>query len=235
MGSDARARPQAARPRLKLSVTIQAHPDRAELAEELQARLGRGVTITYDPDPDGRPSPWRTYRECLDSTPASCTHRLIVQEDIDPCPHFLTAVRSACRARPHDVLIFYVGGNAPQHCSSMMRAAALGLQWAALQGGQFIPTVAVAWPVAHVCPVVCWVADQDQWPDSFVADDEIVNHACQALGIFPLASVPSLVEHRNELDSLMQTRHLDDPGRRAHCLIGEDCDARRIDWSLGPA
>jgi hypothetical protein len=80
---------------------------------------------------------------------------------------------------------------------------------------------------------VCWVAEQP-WPADFIADDEIIGRFCQAHDVFPLASVPSLVEHRTEVPSLMFARRLDDPGRRAACLIGPSCDARGIDWHLGP-
>jgi hypothetical protein len=220
--------------KLSVSVTIQTHPARAGLADELRSRLGGRVGITVDPDPEARPSPWRCYREALDSTPASASHRLIVQDDIDPCPHFLVAARAAVRAQPDDLLLFYVGGNASQHASSMYRAAALGHQWARLSHQQFVPVVAACWPARLVCPAVCWVSEQP-WPTEFIADDEIIGHFCRAHDVFPLATVPSLVEHRNELPSLMQTRHLDDPGRRAACLIGPGCDARKIDWTLGPA
>jgi hypothetical protein len=219
---------------VKLSVTIQSHPSRTELADELRARLGRGVTVTYDPEPEAPPCAWRSYREALDSTPDDVSHRLIVQDDIDPCPHFLTAVRSACRARPDDLLVFYVGGNATAHSSALFRASALGHSWAVLSHHQFVPVVAVAWPVGLVCPAVCWVAEQP-WSESLLADDEIIGRWVRDNGVFPLASCPSLVEHRSALPSLMHERFLDSPGRRASCLIGPDCDARSIDWSLGPA
>jgi hypothetical protein len=157
-----------------------------------------------------------------------------VQDDVEPCPYFLPAVRAACRARPDDLLVFYVGGNATMHTAALFRASALGHSWALLGHHQFVPLVAVAWPEALVCPAVCWVADQP-WADALLADDEVIGRWVREAGVFPLASCPSLVEHDSTAPSLMHERFLDSPGRRASCLIGPDCDARTIDWTLGPA
>src|SRR3990167_2873774 len=66
---------------VRLSIAIQTHPDRDHLACALLEQIGEGE-LACDPEPDGRPNPWRTYRHALEATPADATHAAIVQDDV---------------------------------------------------------------------------------------------------------------------------------------------------------
>jgi hypothetical protein len=221
---------------MNLSVAIQTHPLRAEMAAELAALIpGSELAVDPDPSPESPPSPWRTYRHALERTPAGATHRLIVQDDVAPCPHFLEAVEAAVAARPGRMLSFFVGGNPAEASRAVYQACDRGESWAELSNMNWCPVIALAWPAAFVAPFLAFVDAQD-WPDAFRSDDEIVGRWLRHSGKLALASVPSLVEHPDVVPSLigLRARGGEDPGRVAACLIPDDCDARTIDWTLGP-
>jgi hypothetical protein len=218
-----------------VSIAIQAHPDRAYLAEPLAAETG--AEIVYDPEPDAQwRSPWRTYRHALLTAPPEVTHRLILQDDALVCPNFAVAARAAIAARPDAVIAFYVGG-APYHQAEAVREACKRDDaWAVLENAHWLPAVAVSWPRPHIEEIVPWV-DSQGWPEKFRADDEILGRYLREHRLRALATVPSLVDHPDVEPSLVgtRTRGGDDPARVAACYIG-DCAgcALEIDWSRGP-
>jgi hypothetical protein len=218
-----------------LSVAIQAHPARADLAAGLAAKLAAACPVTvWDPDPGGDPSAWRTYRAALERTPVGVSHRLVVQEDAEPCPGFVAAVGRAVRARPDRLLCFFHGGQPRENVRRIFAAARRGEAWAVLDPARWVPTVALFWPAGLVTEALAYV-DAQSWPGRFRADDEIVGRFVRALDVRVLASVPSLVEHPDLVPSLLGRRAAGgrNPDRVACCWIGE-CDAASIDWETGP-
>lgn len=217
----------------RISVAVQHHPARAELVDELLEQLP-GATLATDPDPLGMRNPWRGYRNALETTPADATHRLIVQDDVRVCPGFLDAARAAVAAKPDRILSFFVAGNPYEHSQAVFAACARGSSWAELDNQRWCPAVCVCWPAAHVPAILAFV-DAQGWPDAFRADDEIIGRYCRHAGVLPLASVPSLVDHPDDVPSLLGNKAMygQDPGRVTACWIG-DCDPATIDWTLGP-
>lgn len=216
-----------------LSIAIQTHPERDEMARKLAALLP-GAELVVDPDPDAVRSPWRTYRHALERTPPG-HGRLVIQDDAQPCRHFAEVVRHAIAARPDRLLVFFVGGQPVEHARAVMRACQQDLSWAELDHMRWCPVICTYWPAAMIGPFLEYV-DQQRWPDHFRSDDEIVGRWLRATKQRPLASVPSLVEHPDEVPSLIGRRARGglDRARVAACFIHEDCDARTIDWTLGP-
>jgi hypothetical protein len=200
----------------------------------------------WDPDPAGARNPWRTYRLALErglDAPAGTTHRLIVQEDVLVCDHFLEAVEAAAAARPDRVLVFFVAGHPLPHVREFDRAVRLGRPWAELQNGTWLPVVATAWPMPMVEPMLAWIGDRfasRKFPPQFTADDELVGRYLRDVGARALASAPSLVEHPDTVTSVasggLRQRAGLDAGRCARLWIGDaGCDPRGIDWSIDPA
>lgn len=189
----------------------------------------------------GPRNPWRTYRLALErglDAPPGTTHRLIVQEDVIVCDHFLEAVAAAADAQPERVLVFFVSGIPFVQVRHLDRARDRGRSWAELENSTWCPVVATAWPVGMVAPMLEWVESKD-FPPAFTADDELTGRYLRHEGVTPLASVPSLVEHPDTVTSVAsggrRQRHGLDPGRCAHlwaCDLG--LDARSIDWTLPP-
>lgn len=218
-----------------IAPTVQAHPLRAEMAEEL-AELVPGCTVTLDPDPDGFPSPWRTYRLCLETTPVDADHRMILQEDVILCPWFWEAANLAVDAHPDRIIAFFVGGRPDDHGRQIRRARQQGRVWAELLFDRWCPTVALVWPVRHIIPFLEFVDAQD-WPRGMRADDEIVGHYLRNVRERMIASAPSLVEHPDMVRSILghnRARQGADHGRVAAWYIDESVDARELDWAQEP-
>lgn len=224
-----------------LSIAIQHAPARAELAAALVADLGDAIPVELatdpDPPPPGTPpesplwNPWRTYRHAVETTPAWATHRLILQDDVLVCAGFSLAAARAVSARPDRPITFYVGGNARLAAARVLHAASRGLPWTDVPNYSWCPAVALAWPVRLLEPLLAYV-DRQRWNGSFRADDEIIGRFLRSVGEVPLATVPSLVDHPDDVPSLIGTRARGgrDKGRIAACWIGDECDAALIDW-----
>lgn len=218
---------------ISLSVAIQHHPIRSELVQELLGDIP-GAELATDPEPNAMRNPWRSYRHALQTTPPGATHRMIVQDDVRVCDGFLPAVLAAVAAKPDRILSFFVAGNPYEHSQAVYAACDRGSSWAELDNQRWCPAVCLVWPAYHVPAVLAWVVAQN-WPDAFRADDEIVGRYCRYADVLPLASVPSLVDHPDDVPSLLgqKAQYGQDPGRTTACWIG-DCDPASIDWTLGP-
>ncbi len=168
---------------VRVSIAIQTHPKRSELADGLLAYLlaqGGDAELASDPEPLGIPSPWRTYRHALDTTPSWATHRLIVQDDTLPCDDFVPAARLALTARPDRLVSFFVAGEPSECAHAVLQAGASGQHWARLSTHRWVPCIALAWPVALIPLALAWI-DEQQYPETFRGDDEIVGRAATAL------------------------------------------------------
>lgn len=218
---------------VKLHLTIQAHPSRTEMAVSLADDIG--ASITWDPDPDGFPSAWRTYRHALESRPTGITNLGIIQDDATPCRGFTKAVSRAVRARPDRLIALFVSGQARDHAAELWAAGKRGDDWALLRSDRWFPAVATVWPVTLIEPFLAFV-DEQNWPVQFRADDEIIGRFLRHARIDALATVPSLVQHDDMVPSLLgkRARYGDDPGRMVSCGVPDDCDPALIDWKQGP-
>lgn len=209
---------------MRLSVAIMAHPSRSRYAEELRATLGRSVTVVYDPEPDSERNPWRCAREAWRRTPDACTHRLVLQEDVIPCPRLLTHVRRALTAKPDRVASFFLGTNATMTWRLMLVADARGAHWVQGFSAGWVPALALCIPQRLVQSLVDF---QDGTRP--VADDDVYGRWTREHGLPWYASIPSLVDHDDDAPSLMR-----DPysrgSRVAACPIGET-DPSGIDWT----
>lgn len=222
---------------VSVSFAVQAHPERYRLAAPLARKAG--ADVVYDPEPDSElRSPWRTYRHLLETTPSWATHRLQLQDDVEVCEGFHDAAIAAIESQPDRLICFYVGGNPTHHADAVREACARDDAWVDLKGSAWwCPAVCTAWPAGMIEPFLTWVTEQ-QWTPKFYADDEIIGRWLKNEGIVPLASVPSLVNHPDMVESLTgrRTAYGEDAGRVAACWVGDclDC-AAGIDWSRGPS
>ncbi len=217
-----------------LSLAIQHHPSRAALLPRLQEGLcGLDVEIVGDPDPEAQPSAWRTYRAALELTPPDVTHRLILQDDALVCQQFGPTLLAAIEAQPDAMLVLCVCGQPKLAAKRVLSSCWDGLSWAILDIHLWVPAIAVVWPVRMIEPALRYV-DAQRFPHGMTADDEIIGHIARALGETVLATVPSLVEHDDDVVSLTGRWKHGNPDRRAACFMDAECDPSTIDWSLGP-
>lgn len=216
----------------RISVAIQHHPSRAELLPPLWSALrGLDVEVVADPDPAGTPNPWRCYRECLARTPAWATHRLVIQDDAEPCVGFAEAARAAVLARPAAPIAFFVGGAPGDACMAIRQAAAAGRSWIDLSPWQWFPAVAAVWPSEIVARLLEWSADPQVEQTLTRADDAVLAKFLQVEKIWPLATVPSLVEHPDIVPSVIGRRAwAGKDTNRVACVPAGSKDVTMIRW-----
>lgn len=213
---------------MKLSIAVQTHELREPLARELAEMIGGDVELVLDPEPHGKPSPWRTYREALETTPAGATHRLVIQDDAYPCRSFRPAVEQVIAARPDRLIVLFVSGRLE---AAVMRACQAGQRWLELGGAHWCPVVAAVWPVELIPPLLEYV---DRQRREFTADDEIIGKFLRVTKRNAIATVPSLVEHPDDVESLKGnavSRTKKNVLRVAACFIADDLDPLSIDWA----
>lgn len=214
---------------VRLSIAIQHHPARADLIPALLEAMPSAEVVT-DPEPDHDRNPWRTYRECLERTPEWATHRLIVQDDARPCQQFEETVQRAVEAYPARPISLFHGGQPAESVPRLCRAYAAKRTWVEIHS-RWTPVVALVWPAEMIRPALEFV-DTQRWPPAFQADDEIAGRCFSALGVAPLATVPSLVQHDDIELSLVgqRARGGDDLARVAMTWLDDDDDPALLDF-----
>lgn len=208
---------------------MQHHPKRADLLDRLLPGLeGMRVEVVEDPDPNNRrPSPWRTYRECL-SREWEGTHLLIVQDDAIPALGFPDGAAAAIAAKPDAIVAFFLAAM-PARTVRLARAArAKREHWAQIHPYDFLPTVATAYPRGEVERFLRW-ADRAV-ARSQVGDDGIMGRYIRQHRVAAYVTVPSIVEHPDDVPSTLRhrsPRH----AKRTASVWDPDLDARTIVWT----
>lgn len=175
-----------------------------------------------DPRPADAPSPWRTYRLALESTPGWASHQLVVQDDAVVCPGFRAAAVKAIAAQPDSLVSFFCSPY-PQLCAiNVVEAAQRCEHWAVLFNGDWCPVVCLAWPRWMIRELLGW-APADTLGRS---DDTVVGRYLLEHGRNALCTVPNLVQHPDDVPSMMGSDGL---ARHSICWIG-DYDASLIQW-----
>jgi hypothetical protein len=198
------------------------HPSRLDLAHALRRKLANGrrdrtvIDLVVDPDPDADRNPWRTARLAWARTPPGYTHRLVLQEDVVPCPRLLYHVRRALRAKPDRIASFT--------WRSLLVADAQGAHWVQGFPNSWVPALALAIPT-HLVPSLVEYDDGSR-P---VADDDVYGRWTREHGLPWYATIPSLVDHDDDAPSLMRDPYARGE-RRAACPIGLT-DPGLIDWT----
>lgn len=190
-----------------LAVRIQHHPSREALVPRLLTALAPlgDVAVVPDPEPEmaGKDA-WRSHRACLDTMPRTASHLFVLQDDALPVETFHVKAMAAIERHPESVLLAFVPGFA-REMRHMRQAQAAGADTLRFFVGAYVPTVAICYPRAVVDDLLDWSerprSDRYRRPMRG-ADDGIVATYCRMRRIFPLALVPSIVEHDESLVSV---------------------------------
>lgn len=199
-----------------------AHPARAERAEKLAAELG--IPIVWDQ----RNDVIDTCLRALQAYDRTATHHLVVQDDAIVCRDLLAGVASACEvAGSRRPVVPYLGkhGSGVDEVGRMaQRANRNGLAWVEASGPRW--GVAVAHPVALLPEVI------ERYPGlSGNADDARVSAIYRQMRTLCWFTVPSLVDHDDDIPSLTKPGWTGHHRRVAVRFIGADRSALGIDWS----
>jgi len=221
------------RPLTRIVCRIQTHPARAALIPPLLERLHGfdDLAAIADPEPGASvANAWRSYRACLEAIPPGA-HGLIVQDDSIPCRNLAAALDRIVAAHPDRIICLFVGGAPKRSADNVTAAGGRGDPYAELHTGDWLPCVATVYPPAHVAGILEFV-DRRDWPHNNLGDDHRLGEYIRAAGITALATVPNLVQHPDEVRSLIGTHALAglNPARVSCCYIGNH-DPLQIDWS----
>lgn len=189
--------------------------------------------VVIDPNPTGPTSTWRTYAECLRTTPRNATHRLVLQDDVSLCTSFLYGVREAIKQRPDALLSFFLSHQPQASVIEHLHAAEAGETWSPLDTRTWIPTQALCWPVYLIGPLLRYA---ERYPPGipYEGDDNIIGRFCSTLGVRALQSCPSLVEHVHaETSTLPDGTSIVGPVRYAALCIGSYHPVDDVDWTTG--
>jgi hypothetical protein len=187
----------------RVSVGIQHHPARPQALARLQEQLP-DADVVSDPAPDGETSSYRSYRHALEQTPSWATHRAVIQDDAVVCVDFMAGLPRAIAAYPHRLICLCVTQHAGINAEAVRIASHRGKAWTDMSPlVPWIPAIALVWPA--------WMADDfAHWtpPPLPIAlpresDATIIASYCQHRDIVPLATVPSMVEHPDDMPSLL--------------------------------
>lgn len=215
-----------------IACRVQSHPSRREVRERLLPGLaGMPVEIIEtDFDP---PNPWYGYIECL-TAPPPYSHLLIIQDDTVVCTNLAPALEQIVQAEP-DVPICLFLPLLPMHTrKAAMKAGVEGECFVEVHRGDFLPVVAVLWPVVKSQEFLAWATAPDRLRHKnglpFVerSDDAMGGRWMKNTQQRILATIPCLVEHP---DDVISTIARSNSGRTALFWRGAEWDATKVSWT----
>jgi len=206
----------------KISVAIMAHPKRERFIESITSVLDAEAPIVWDEKNDR----WDTGRRSMLAYDKSATHHLVVQDDAIVCRDLVAGLTRAVEVVPDNPIGLYVGNvrpDQPQVYRRLHKALREDQSWLVMPGPWW--GVGVCVPTHLIDAMVAWgdantrIANYDRRMAAYFA----------RVGLKCFYTVPSLVEHRQDHQSLVPGRVT--VGRRAHWFIGATKSALDIDWS----
>lgn len=210
-----------------IHVRVQHHPARVELLKRLTPRL-RPYKPSVVVDPGGDvPSAWRCYRHCL-VEPWEGDRLLIVQDDAWPATGFAKALKQIVVSHPDSMIALFMAGAPWRTADLIKRAARGGRRYAAVHPRDFAATVALLWPRADAEAFVAWTDEHPPAADS--GDDNVVGAFIRATGRHVVVTVPSIVQHPDDVPSLIGRRHSHGRNKFRVACVFYDGDVSRLDW-----
>ncbi|GAA4715809.1 hypothetical protein [Phytohabitans rumicis] len=183
-------------PDVRIGVAIMHHPRRRDRIPDLvRACAPLAARVVTDPDPDGPPSPLRTAKRAWRAVEDGVTHHLVLQDDILLVRDFAAQLRRAVAQRPGHGISLYSHWDSPQNSYLVRRAAMAGSPFAPLSRHEWTPTQGFVLPAARARELADYLAGI---PDEVKDDDEMVVNYCREHDVPVVATVPHLVDHRED-------------------------------------
>ena len=150
-------------------------------------------------------NPWRGFQQCLQ--PADATHVAILQDDTVPCLGFRETVLRAIAEKPDSVISLFVGGLGNRTRRDFLAAVHTGNRWCPIYFRDIHHVVATVWPAAVAADFLAW-AETARIPGKppVRSDDMVVGYWARTTKHTVWATVPSLVQHPDDVPSLIRPR-----------------------------
>jgi len=200
---------------VKLSVSVQAHPDRAELVKALTSSLDGEAPVAWDEEgpPNGNADRgWRTARAAWQLHDPDADWHLVLQDDAVPCADLLAGLSEALAHVPADAVVSaYLG-----------RGGGNGYRWtpivtgAEIAGASWVRSSKLSWGVAIILPAKL-IGEMIEYCDRRhgVTDDMRIAGWAEKRRAEVWYPWPSLVDHR-PVPSLTKHRAKDRVAWRHH-------------------
>lgn len=203
---------------------------------ELIASLN-GMPVEVSLHSSTPPNPWLGYKLALQrglQDPTNATHVLVLQDDVVVCRNLTPALDRIIEIVPDDCVTLFHSYLPNNNKVALLKALTYGPPLIRSKYAKFWPVLCVLWPRAKAEHFLLWSETAKLPGGHRVASDDAVfgewgRRHQETLWI----TVPSLIEHPDQVESLIGKRALwgRDKGRCALHFIG-DCDPLEIDWSL---
>jgi hypothetical protein len=176
---------------IRVSTAVMAHPARREQAEQLLRRHPElNAQVAFDPDPGGKPATLRTAVAAWSRVGQGATHHLVMQEDVQLCHDFHTAMHQALSVAPRGAIALF---------SNWTHLTAQAVRLAALCGASWTPAVDT-WAPTQALILPADVAGQFAQFAERYSQDKPDNRAMAEFladrGLTTYVAIPNLVEHR---------------------------------------
>lgn len=125
----------------------------------------------------------------------------MVQDDAWPCDRFADAVHVALDERPDRIVCLFVPG-VGHLVRRIWQARERRERWLDFPSTSFVPVVAIVYPREHALEIPAFV-ERKKIPVSR-ADDAVISMYARACRVPVAATLPSLVQHRDEVESIMR-------------------------------
>jgi len=207
---------------VKIGYRVQHAAGRESALDPLLPLLPPAVEVIRDELAQSDPNPLRCFLRCLADPGPAVTHLCILQDDVLPCTNFEKRVEDAVAGRPADVISLFVGGLSGRTQKEFLVALKSGNPWSQVYFREIHHVVATVWPVKMAQDFLDWFATaRVPGPKNPRSDDAVVGYWARKNRITFWATVPCLVEHRNELPSTIREQsRFGDKARRAISFAG---------------
>jgi hypothetical protein len=185
-------------------VAIQHHRARADLLPRLVDGLGGLDVVVCVDDGDGPPNPWRGHLACLEAFSSEIkknSHLVVIQDDALVCEAFECHLHCALEAEPDAVLVLFLAGYPRLSAITARRAYDAGDDFSPIHQRDCVPVVGVSYPAELVADVLAWSAGYRGRVSR--SDDFMLGQWARQRKVRVLATVPSLVEHPDDVPSLI--------------------------------
>lgn len=148
--------------------------------------------------------------------PDDATHLLCIQDDALPQERFHGKTVEAIADYPENIVCLFVPGF-PRERRRMEMARAAGQRYIQFRASAYLPLVATVYPAEVAHGLLAWSDN----PRLRGADDSIAARYCRFRRLFPVATVPCLVEHDDTVERVgarethRRVKHVGEPRKRS--------------------
>jgi hypothetical protein len=190
-------------------VLVQHDPRRADIVGRLLDGLtGLDAELVVDPGGE-RPNPWRCFRACLER--AGDGPATILQDDATVCRDFPARLAELVELEPAAVLCLFCSARPYRTAVAAQQARARGDRFAPVHARDWLPVVGITLPAGVSADILRWCEQTDRRGRRVRetrSDDHMLGlwHKARGSRYRALVTVPSLVQHPDDVPSLIGNR-----------------------------